>query len=226
MKVLVIVPAYNEEAIIAETIRNIREKAPGTDILAVNDGSADRTEEILLEDGVGHLRLSINLGIGGAVQSGYLYADRHGYDYAVQIDGDGQHDPSYIWPMIRHMEAEGADLCIGSRFIENKGFQSSAPRRAGIRFLSALTRLLCGVLIRDVTSGYRVANRRTIGIFAEEYSDDYPEADSIPEVIRQGGKVIEYPVVMRERTTGRSSIGPVRSLYYMIKVSISILNHL
>ena len=223
MKILVIVPAYNEAAIIASTVEDIRVKAPGTDILVVNDGSRDSTEQKLLECGADHLQHCINLGIGGAVQSGYKYACLHGYDYTVQIDGDGQHDPAYILPMIEWMEKEKIDVGIGSRFLEREGFQSSRMRRTGIRLLSWLIHLVCGADVKDVTSGYRVVNRRFSRLFAAEYSDDYPESDSIPAVVLRGGRVAEYPVVMRERTTGHSSIGMGRSLYFIIKVGISIL---
>ncbi len=223
MKILAIVPAYNESAIIAETIRRIREQAPGVDILAVNDGSTDGTLAAVRETGVSYLDLPLNLGIGGAVQSGYLYAREMDYDYAVQIDGDGQHDPACILPMIRWMEKEGVDVGIGSRFVAKEGFQSSRARRAGIRFLSFLVRLVCGARVKDVTSGLRVANRKFIRVFSEEYSDDYPETDSIPTVVRNGGVIAEYPVIMQERVTGRSSISLPRSFYYMLKVSLSLL---
>ena len=223
MKILVIVPAYNEEAVLADTIREIRCKAPGADVLVVNDGSVDETARVLDVLGQAHLNHCLNLGIGGAVQSGYKYAERAGYEYAVQIDGDGQHDPSFIMPMIAWMRQAGIDMGIGSRFLEHQGFQSSRMRRTGIRFLSGLVFLSCGVRIHDVTSGFRIVNRRYIRLFASDYSDDFPETDSIPRVVRCGGKVAEYPVVMRERTAGRSSIGLGRSLYYMVKVSLAVL---
>lgn len=222
-KILVIVPAYNEAAGIAETIGEIREKAPGTDILVVNDGSGDGTGRVLERLGQMHLDHCLNLGIGGAVQSGYKYAERAGYEYAVQIDGDGQHDPAYIMEMIAWMQDNGIDMGIGSRFLEYQGFQSSLMRRAGIRFLSGLVYLSCGVHIHDVTSGFRIVNRRFIRLFAADYSDDFPETDSIPRVVRCGGKVAEYPVVMRERMTGRSSIDLGKSMYYMVKVSLAVL---
>ena len=222
-KILVIVPAYNEEAIIADTVKDIQNKVPGADILVVNDGSRDSTEEILSSMGTDHLCHCLNIGIGGAVQSGYQYAARHDYDYVVQIDGDGQHDPVYILPMIEWMEKEQIDVGIGSRFLEKEGFQSSTMRRTGIRVLSGLIHLICGANIMDVTSGYRIVNRRFSELFAKHYSDDYPESDSIPFVIYAGGKIAEYPVVMRERVTGRSSIGIGKSVYYIVKVSISIL---
>ena len=170
-----------------------------------------------------HLDHCLNLGIGGAVQSGYKYAERAGYEDAVQIDGDGQHDPAYIMEMIAWMQDNGIDMGIGSRFLEYQGFQSSLMRRAGIRFLSGLVYLSCGVHIHDVTSGFRIVNRRFIRLFAVDYSDDFPETDSIPRVVRCGGKVAEYPVVMRERMTGKSSIDLGKSMYYMVKVSLAVL---
>ena len=222
-RILVIVPAYNEAEIIAQTVENIRQKATGADILVINDGSLDKTAQELERIGVPHLNLRMNLGIGGAVQTGYRCALAHDYDYAVRIDGDGQHDPAYILPMIEWMKKEGVDLGIGSRFLTREGFQSGRARRAGIRFLSFLIRLICGADIKDVTSGYRIVNRKLIELYAQEYSDDYPESDSIPAAVFHGCKVAEYPVMMNERVTGKSSIGAGKSVYYMIKVSISVV---
>ena len=222
-KILVIVPAYNEAGAIADTIGEIRQKAPGADILVINDGSEDGTAQVLERNGQAHLDHCLNLGIGGAVQSGYKYADRAGYDYAVQIDGDGQHDPAYILPMIAWMQETGIDMGIGSRFLEHRGFQSSLMRRAGIRFLSGLVFLSCGARIHDATSGFRIVNRRFIRLFARNYSDDFPETDSIPRVVRCGGRVAEYPVEMRERMTGQSSIDMGKTLYFMVKVSLAVL---
>lgn len=223
MRVLVIVPAYNESEIIANTVKTIQEKAQGVDILVVNDGSKDQTLQVLKDCGVNHLNLRTNLGIGGAVQNGYIYAKENGYDYAVQIDGDGQHDPAYILPIIAQMQKDGVEVAIGSRFVEKEGFQSSTMRRFGIRFLSRLIHLCSGASVKDVTSGYRIVNRRFIELFARDYSDDYPEPDAIMAVALHDGKIAEYPVIMNERTTGTSSISPGKSIYYMIKVSLSIL---
>ena len=225
VRILVIVPAYNEADNIATTIESIRKNAPGTDILVINDGSRDETLQILKDCSVSYLNLRTNLGIGGAVQSGYIYARENQYDYAVQIDADGQHDPSYILEMVRWMQENQIDVGIGSRFITKQGFQSSAARRMGIHFLSNLIRLNCGVRIYDVTSGYRIANRRFIEVFARDYSDDYPEPDAILTAVRHGGKVAEYPVIMHERMMGESSIGFRKSVYYMVKVSLSIMMH-
>ena len=223
MKILVIIPAFNESAIIAKTVSEVREKAPKADVLVVNDGSTDETLAILQREGIEHLNLRSNLGIGGAVQSGYIYARENGYDYAIQIDGDGQHDPAYIMSIIEQMQKDGADIGIGSRFIDGKGFQSSGLRRFGIRFLSQLIHLTCGTRVLDVTSGFRVANRRMIELYARDYSDDYPEPEAIVAATAHGAKISEYPVLMRERKTGTSSISAFKSVYYMIKVSLAII---
>ena len=225
VRILVIVPAYNEADSIASTIENIKKSAPGTDILVINDGSKDSTLQILRDSGVPYLNLRTNLGIGGAVQSGYIYARENQYDYAVQIDADGQHDPAYILDMVRWMQENRIDVGIGSRFIKKQGFQSSTARRMGIRFLSNLIRLCCGVRVFDVTSGYRIANKRLIEVFARDYSDDYPEPDAIMTAVLNNAKVEEYPVIMRERMMGVSSIGLRKSVYYMVKVSLSIMMH-
>lgn len=223
MKILVIIPAYNESAIIADTIRSVRKEVPGADILVVNDASTDSTLEEVRKTGAAYLDLPSNLGIGGAVQSGFIYARDRGYDYAVQVDGDGQHDASYVLPLITWMEQEQIDVGIGSRFIENKGFQSSGTRRIGIAFLSFLVRSLFKTPIRDVTSGFRAVNRRFIEIYAEDYADDYPETTSIPTAVLHHGVIAEYPVIMRSRTTGKSSISRLKSVHYMVKVSLSVL---
>lgn len=223
MKVLVIIPAYNEAEAIEDTVRAVRDKAPGCDLLVVNDGSTDQTLQILQRRGINHLNLRCNLGIGGCVQSGFLYAWENGYDYAVQIDGDGQHDPAYILPIVEQMEKDGVDLGIGSRYVTKEGFQSSAARRMGISFLSKLIYAVCHTRVKDVTSGYRVSNKRMLAYFAGHYSDDYPEPDAIVMAVTNGYRVGEYPVVMRERATGVSSISAFKSVYYMIKVSLSII---
>ncbi len=204
-------------------MREVRKKVPMADILAVNDGSTDDTLNTLRREGVAHLNLRCNLGIGGAVQSGYLYALENGYDYAAQIDGDGQHDPAYLMPIIERMEKEKVDVGIGSRFVDGKGFQSSGLRRFGIRFLSNLIALTCGTRVLDVTSGFRVANRRFIELYARDYSDDYPEPEAIVAASANGAKIAEYPVVMRERKAGVSSISALKSVYYMVKVSLAII---
>lgn len=223
MKSIVIIPAYNEEKSIEKTVADIRKNAPEFDYVIVNDCSGDNTLKICTEKGMHVLNLPINLGIGGAVQTGYLYAYKNGYDFAVQFDGDGQHDAKYLHEMRDYMVEHKLNMLIGSRFIEKEGFQSSGIRRFGIRYFSALIRLLTKAKITDPTSGMRMVNREVIGIYADSYPKDYPEPESVVAILNMGKTVGEYPVVMRERTEGVSSISPLRSVYYMIKVTLAIL---
>lgn len=223
MKKLVIIPAYNEQESILETIRDIQEHAPEFDYVVINDCSQDHTLELCLQNGICVLDLPVNLGIGGAVQTGYLYALKHGYDIAAQFDGDGQHDARFLDTMVKRMAEEQADMVIGSRFIDNQGFQSSGVRRLGIKFFATLTRALFGKTITDATSGMRMCNRKVLEMFAKDYPRDYPEPETVCRLLREGYKVMEIPVVMRERKGGVSSISWGRSVYYMIKVTMAIL---
>lgn len=222
-KVLLIIPAYNEEESLRSLIEEIKAVCPEADYLVVNDCSSDDTERLLEELGANYITLPCNMGIGGAVQSGYRYAAQNGYDIAIQIDGDGQHDVRFVKDMVKLIEDKQADVVIGSRFIDKEGFQSSQARRIGIRILSVLIRLMCGAKVKDVTSGFRAVNRRFIELFAENYPDDYPEPEVIVTTKLYGAVIKELPVVMRERTTGKSSINLKRSIYYMIKVSLAII---
>lgn len=222
-KVLLIIPAYNEEESLRSLIEEIKTVCPYVDYLVVNDCSSDDTERLLEELGANYITLPCNMGIGGAVQSGYRYAAQNGYDIAIQIDGDGQHDVRFVKDMVKLIEDKQADVVIGSRFIDKEGFQSSQARRIGIRILSMLIRLMCGAKVKDVTSGFRAVNRRFIELFAENYPDDYPEPEVIVTAKLYGAVIKELPVVMRERTTGKSSINLKRSIYYMIKVSLAII---
>lgn len=222
-KVLLIIPAYNEEESLRSLIEEIKTVCSGMDYLVVNDCSSDDTERLLEELGANYITLPCNMGIGGAVQSGYRYAAQNGYDIAIQIDGDGQHDVRFVKDMVKLIEDKQADVVIGSRFIDKEGFQSSQARRIGIRILSMLIRLMCGAKVKDVTSGFRAVNRRFIELFAENYPDDYPEPEVIVTAKLYGAVIKELPVVMRERTTGKSSINLKRSIYYMIKVSLAII---
>ena len=223
MKCLLIIPAYNEADNIEKVVNNIVQNYPQYDYIVVNDGSKDDTEGICLKNGYQVLNLPINMGIGGAVQTGYCYARDNDYDIAVQIDGDGQHDVSFLAEMIRLIEERKADVVIGSRFVEKEGFQSSQMRRIGINFLSNLAWILTGVRVKDITSGYRVINQKFIKIFAEDYPSDYPEPEAMVIAAVHGGKIVEYPVVMRERENGESSITLKKSVYYMIKVTLAML---
>lgn len=223
MKTLIIIPAYNEAENIEFVVNNLALNYPQYDYLVVNDCSIDGTERICQCNQYNFISLPINLGIGGGVQAGYKYAMENNYDIAVQNDGDGQHDPAYIEKVIKPIIEGHADIVIGSRFIENGGFQSSLFRRIGIRFLSALIRMCCGVRIKDVTSGFRAVNREYIHFYAQDYPTDYPEPEAIIRAKLNGARIQEIPVVMRERENGVSSINFKRSLYYMIKVSIAIV---
>ena len=223
MKKLVIIPAYNESESIVNTVRNIQKKAPEFDYIVINDCSKDATLEVLKENNINHLNLPVNLGIGGAVQTGYKYALEKGYDVAVQVDGDGQHDPKYLSNLLKCLIEEKADMVIGSRFIENQGFQSTFMRRIGIVYFTRLIRALTGKTITDPTSGFRMAGRDVIRMFATQYPKDYPEPESIVTLLKNDMKVLEVPVRMKERQGGESSIKMTNYVYYMIKVSLAIL---
>lgn len=222
MKSIVIIPAYNEEKSILDTVEDLKKHAPDFDYIVVNDCSKDQTLQVCRQNRIPCLDLPVNLGIGGAVQTGYLYAKENGYQIAVQFDGDGQHDASYLGLMRNLLLEQQADMVIGSRFIEKEGFQSSGLRRMGIRYFTILIWMLTGVRITDPTSGMRMAGKHAIEIFAEHYPKDYPEPESIVAAIRQDLVVKEIPVVMRSRTEGVSSISAGRSIYYMIKVTLAI----
>lgn len=221
-KILLIIPAYNEAENIEKVVNNLIQNYPQYDYVIVNDGSRDETEEICLKNHYQVLNLPLNLGIGGAVQTGYRYALKNHYDIAIQIDGDGQHDIAYVEKLIEPIISGDADITIGSRFIEKEGFQSSVTRRMGISFLSGLIHVLCFKKVKDVTSGFRAVNKKFIKLYAENYPSDYPEPEAIVAAIMHRGKIIEVPVVMKERAGGSSSINLRRSIYYMIKVTLAI----
>ena len=223
VRVLVIIPAYNESENIENVIDHLCRQAPQYDYLIINDGSTDKTAKICQERHFQFLNLPINLGIGGAVQAGYIYAQRNGYDIAVQMDGDGQHDIAYLADMLQPLMEDTADIVIGSRFLKKEGFQSSATRRVGIKILSFLILITTGKKIMDVTSGYRAVNRRFINIYVNDYPTDYPEPEAIVTAIMNRGRITEVPVKMRAREGGSSSITFLKSVYYMIKVTLAIL---
>lgn len=231
IKVLIIIPAYNEEENIARVIGYLTSQLItgsldvhlSVDYLIINDGSRDSTLEICNKRHFQYLNLPINLGIGGAVQAGYVYAARNGYDIAVQMDGDGQHDIAYLGDMLKPLLEDEADIVIGSRFLEKEGFQSSITRRMGIKFLSFLILLTTGKKIMDVTSGFRAVNKRFIRIYVNDYPTDYPEPEAIVTAIMNRGRIMEVPVQMRAREGGSSSITFRKSIYYMIKVTLAIL---
>lgn len=197
-KILVIIPCYNEEANIVSTVERLRATCPQVDFLIINDCSTDRSAELLAEHGYPFLDLPVNLGIGGGVQCGYRYARANGYDVAVQMDGDGQHDPAYLMQVVQPVLDGKLDMCIGSRFIKCEGFQTSFMRRVGIRFLSWLIHILCGQRILDVTSGFRATGPQLTAYFAEHYASDYPEPEAILAATLAGFRVGEAPVVDRK----------------------------
>ena len=227
MKVLVIIPAYNESVNISNVIEKLENDCCGleykVDYLVVNDCSTDNTLSVLKREKSSYVSLPINLGIGGGVQCGYIYALEREYDIAIQLDGDGQHDSAYLDAIVLPILEGEADVVIGSRFIEKEGFQSSALRRTGINFLSNVIKLVSGVRVKDVTSGFRAANRKAIELFAKDYAQDYPEPEAIVKCVKNKLRIKEVPVVMKERQGGESSISPLKSIYYMIKVTIAII---
>lgn len=223
LKKLVIIPAYNESASIVNTVNDIKKNAPDFDYVVINDHSKDNTLQVCKDAGLNVIDLPLNLGIGGAVQTGYLYACQNGYDIAVQFDGDGQHDAKYLNEMAETLVNEQADMVIGSRFIEKEGFQSSFTRRLGIRYFTFLIKILTGQKITDPTSGYRMCNRKIIELFAGNYPKDYPEPETTTWILRKKLKVLEIPVIMRAREEGVSSISLKKSFYYMFKVTMAII---
>ena len=220
---LIIIPAFNESGNIEKTIRMIKGQTSDFDYVIINDCSTDNTLEVCRKNGFNVINLPINLGIGGAVQTGYLYAKEFGYDYAVQVDGDGQHNPEYIRQMLEIIQKDQVDMVVGSRFIKNEGFQSSFTRRIGIVFFEKLIKLLTGMRITDPTSGLRLINKSVIDLFASNYPNDYPEPETIVTLLESGFKVEEFPVLMNEREHGESSITLFKAVYYMIKVSLAIV---
>lgn len=230
MKLLLVLPAYNERENIVNTVRQITEFRQTAalpfeiDYVVVNDGSTDDTERICRQNHIKCLSLVQNLGIGGAVQTGYIYAMRNGYDIAVQFDGDGQHDITSLPRLVAPILDGSADFTVGSRFLEKGStFQSTFMRRVGIKWLSVLIRLVSGVRLSDVTSGYRAANKKALDFLAKNYPVDYPEPESIVSLRKNGFRLKEVQVNMFERAAGKSSINFYKSVYYMIKVSFAVL---
>lgn len=224
MRILAIVPAYNEAGNIEKTINDIRQHASHVEVLVINDGSSDDTATYAKKTGAHVVTLPFNLGIGGAVQTGMLFAYEHHYDYALQIDGDGQHDARYIKDLLAVLTQESVDMVVGSRFLQaNDGFKSSFSRRLGINFFVYLINGLTGVVIKDPTSGFRAFNKKAIRIFAHDYPTDFPEPEAIVIAHRSGLMIKEIPVLMRSRESGASSIRKLKSIYYMLKVTLAIL---
>jgi glycosyltransferase involved in cell wall biosynthesis len=222
LKRLAVVPALNEEVSVGRVIDEIRLFDPGFDVVVVDDGSTDRTAAVAEGRGALVMRLPFNLGIGGAVQTGYRFAFEHGYDLAVQVDGDGQHDPSQLSAVLTPVLAGEADVCVGSRFAGGSGYQSSFMRRLGIRLFASVVSAVVRQKVTDTTSGFRAVNRKGIALFAADYPHDYPEVETTVLVHRHKLRMVEVPVAMRTRVSGRSSITFFQSIYYMIKVSLAL----
>jgi len=220
---LAVIPAYNEADTVVGVIRSLREHAPDFDLLVVDDGSTDRTGALAREAGANVLRLPFNLGIGGAVQVGFTYAIENGYDRMVQVDGDGQHMAQEIPTLIRAMEQEpGIDMVCGSRFLTDSGYPAPVSRRTGIHIFAFLLSRIIGQRVSDPTSGFRLYNRRGIGLFARDYPHDYPEVEAVLMVHYHRLSMCEVPVRMLERGGGVSSIRSGKPLYYMVKVLLAI----
>jgi glycosyltransferase involved in cell wall biosynthesis len=221
MRVLIVIPAYNEEDNIVSVVNEVIKA--GYDYLVINDGSKDATLDICHKNNFSVLNIKNNLGIGGAVQAGHKYAYQNGYDVSVQFDGDGQHDVAHVSKLIKLLSEKKADLVIGSRYLsQTDGFQSTFMRRVGKSWLSGLIKLFSGVRVTDPTSGFRASGSKALRLFSNDYPIDYPEPESIITAVKSGLTVEEVPVTMRERQGGKSSIGILSSAYYMIKVSLSI----
>jgi glycosyltransferase involved in cell wall biosynthesis len=221
---LAIVPAYNEAGSVGPVIHALHEHVPDFDVLVVDDGSTDRTDAVARDAGAEVLRMPFNLGIGGAMQAGYRYAHENNYDFAMQVDGDGQHDPQQIDRLVEVFRANhSVDLVYGSRFAEESGYEASIARRAGIRFFASLLSMIMHKRVTDPTSGFRLANRRAISLFARDYPHDYPEVEAILLAHSHRLQLIEVPVHMRPRASGQSSITTLRSSYYMAKVLLAVL---
>lgn len=224
-KILLIIPAYNEEGNILRTCSTIKKCNSTLDFIVINDGSKDKTEEICQKNNLNHVTLIHNLGIGGAVQTGYKYALENNYDIAIQFDGDGQHDVTYVEKIIKPILRGKANMVIGSRFIdkESSNFKSTGARRVGINLISFFIKLVTKKKIYDTTSGFRAVDKKLIAYFANHYPVEYPEPVSTTEALKQGFVVEEIPVSMNEREEGVSSIRAWKSVYYMINVILSIL---
>ncbi len=221
-KALIIIPAYNEEKTVGQVVRDIYSIISRVDVLVVSDGSTDATAKEAKAAGAFVIELPVNLGIGGAMQTGYRYAAEEEYEYAVQVDADGQHDPKDLPKLLAEAEKKDANLIIGSRYVTKTSYQSTYARRFGMIMLSRFVQMAVGYPVKDTTSGYRVADRRVIQLFRDYYPLDYPEVEVLVLLHRYHVKIKEISVEMRERQAGRSSITMLKSVYYMFKVTLAI----
>jgi glycosyltransferase involved in cell wall biosynthesis len=219
---LAIVPAYNEVAAIGTVIAELRSFDPELEIVVIDDGSRDGTAARAEKLGADVVRLPFNLGIGGAMQTGYQYARDHDFQLAIQVDGDGQHDPGEIAALIEPVLSGEADMAVGTRFLGGRRYRPPLARRVGIQVFARMVSLIIRQRVTDTTSGFRAVNRHGIVLFASDYPHDYPEVETTVLVHRHQLRMVEVPVAMRTRATGRSSITLFQSIYYMLKVSLAL----
>jgi glycosyltransferase involved in cell wall biosynthesis len=222
LRSIAIVPAYNEAESLGSVLEEIRTADPELEVVVVNDGSTDATASVAAAAGVAVVTLPFNVGIGGAVQTGYQYALEQGFELAIQVDGDGQHDPHEIGQIIGPILEGRADLVVGTRFVKGGGYRGTRLRRVGIRLFATVVSLMVRQRVSDTTSGFRAVSRKALRLFAAEYPHDYPEVESIVLLSRHGLRMLEVPVQMRVRETGSSSITALRAAYYMIKVLLAL----
>lgn len=222
-RICVIIPAYNEAPAIGQVVRNVRAAMPTAHVLVVDDGSRDTTAHEAALNGATVMQLPLNLGIGGAVQAGYRYAQRYDFDIAIQVDGDGQHDPREARRILEPIERGEADLVVGSRWLGRGAYVAPKGRRIGMRILAAMVTRGTGGTITDSTSGFRAVGRRGIGLFAEKYPTDFPEVETLVLAARQGLRLQEVGVRMDQRVAGESSLAGVKSAYYMLRVCMMLL---
>jgi glycosyltransferase involved in cell wall biosynthesis len=220
---IAIVPAFNEEASIGTLVTEIRERYPDLDVLVIDDGSADRTTDVARASGAIVLSLPCNLGVGGAVQAGFMYASDRQYDYAVRCDGDGQHPPEVLGDLLAEIRKNEVDLVIGSRHLSDQKYKNTLMRRCGILGLSWLLTRICRKSVTDPTSGLQAFNRPLLYFFARRYPTDYPEPEALALMRRQGYDFSEVPATFRARETGVSSIGDWDTIYYIIKVFLALV---
>lgn len=226
-KIVAIIPAYNEQDAIGEVVCRVKKYVPESDVVVINDGSADQTEERAKESGADVLSLPYNLGIGGAVQTGYKFAKERGYDIAIRLDGDGQHNPADAHKLLEPIKRGQADVVIGSRYVETdsksaQSYKTSFFRHFGAKFFGFVTSRIVHQKIADTTSGFQAVSRSVIDFYEHEYPSDYPEVEAIPLLHRAGFRILEVPVQMKQRQAGHTSITPIRSVYYVVKVLLSV----
>ena len=223
-KIVALIPAYNEEEAIGQVVADVKSYLPEADVVVINDGSTDSTADRARERGAYVLDLPYNLGIGGAVQTGYMFAAEMGYDIAIRFDGDGQHDPAEAHKLLDPIRKKQADVVIGSRYMKTgNGYKSSFIRFLGIKLFGAITSCIVHRKVCDVTSGFQAINRRVIEFYSFDYPSDYPEIETIPLLHRAGFQSLEVPVSMKERQAGNTSITPAKSIYYVVKVMLALL---